>query len=203
MDNNTISPETQHTTPASPDTKNVDQTRRKLAGLGASAIFTLASRPVLAGDCNTPSAAASGNLSTHGTPPQCSGLSPSAWVDAKAGEDVTFHVANTNNNKDGSGVFVSNSTVPACTVDWGGKTLFQVMDASGTGNSGKTPNPISAEFAAALLNIRAQKIPSTVLDESRLIMMWYDWSTTGVFEPRAGGSWEARHIVDYLRSLYL
>jgi hypothetical protein len=200
MNNKALPPETPHAPQVSLDTNGVDQTRRKLAGLGASAIFTLASRPVLAVECNTPSAAASGNLSTHGTL-SCSGLSPSDWVGQDAGKDVTFHVANTNNNSNGNGVFVSDSNITECTVQWGNKTLYQVMKDSSSGNSGKTPNPISAEFAATLLNIKAMHIPDEILNESRLVMMWNDWSTTGAFEPRAGGSWDATHIVKYLRSL--
>src|ERR1700690_849421 len=59
-----------------------DQTRRRLTGsaLGASAIFTLASSPVLAGGtCIKPSGFASGNLSGHGTPPASSGKPPEYW----------------------------------------------------------------------------------------------------------------------------
>src|SRR5512135_1115223 len=63
------------------ESRPVDLSRRKLGmGLGLSAVFTLASRPVLAGQCMTPSSAASGNLSTHGTPPTCTGLTPAQWV---------------------------------------------------------------------------------------------------------------------------
>ena len=58
-----------------------DLGRRRLTGsaLGASAILTLASRPVLAMDCVSPSGFASGNLSQHGTPAVCSGNGPTEW----------------------------------------------------------------------------------------------------------------------------
>ena len=175
-----------------------NQSRRRLtgAGLGVSAIFTLASRPVLAGQCTSPSSAASGNLSTHGTPPQCTGHSPPVWVQLNAGKDVTFHVKNLTNNKDGNGVFVSGDR-----ADWGGKTLHQVMSDSGSGNSGKTPNPISKEFAAALLNIRGGLIPAGVLTEMNLIGMWSEWMVDGSFSPQAGVDWDATTIVNYLKTL--
>jgi hypothetical protein len=63
-----------------------DQTRRRLTGgvLGASAIITLASSPVLAGgQCLKPSGFASGNLSGHGTPPTCTGQPPEYWCTQK------------------------------------------------------------------------------------------------------------------------
>ena len=75
---------------------SVDVSRRRLGiGLGASAVFTLASRPVLAGQCMAPSSAASGNLSSHGTPPTCTGLTPAQWVSTPPGQypggNVSFH----------------------------------------------------------------------------------------------------------------
>ena len=64
--------ESKHNLPGNPapgtDTQAdgpVNPSRRRLtgAGLGVSAIFTLASQPVLANTCLSPSAACSGNLS--------------------------------------------------------------------------------------------------------------------------------------------
>ena len=74
-------PDTADIQPEAAQAVSVDQSRRKLAGaaLGASAILTLASRPVMAQQCVTASAAVSGNLSQHGTPTTCSGKSPGYW----------------------------------------------------------------------------------------------------------------------------
>lgn len=192
--------------PVTPDTRNlpqnatpdspVDHTRRKLGtALGVSAVLTLASRPVLATNCVSASAAASGNLSHHGTPPSCTGKTPAAWVLANAGKTRHFHPQTTPTVT--NGVFTSGSR-----ASWGNKTLFQVMSApADNGNAAPTPNPISAEFAATLLSIQGGLIPAAVLTETKLITMWNEWMTSGAFAPKAGTSWNAGQIVAYLRNL--
>jgi len=194
--NNSPTQETPSTPSVSPDASSPDQTRRKLAGLGGAAILTLASRPVLAVTCNSPSAAASGNLSTHGTPLTCTGKSPSFWGDMgnRNSRNVRFDT-----------VFASGTR-----ANWGNKTLKQVMLADDNNNGlnptspnpADQPNPISKEFAATLLNIRDKRIPDTVLNETKLIGMWNEWLDSGIFQPGANsGSWDAGKIVIYLRSL--
>ncbi len=70
-------------TPDTPSTAGkddpIDQSRRKVTGaaLGASAIFTLASRPVWANQCSI-SGMASGNLS--GPAVKCEGCTPGYWM---------------------------------------------------------------------------------------------------------------------------
>lgn len=186
----TTPPESHPTPPANP-------ARRKLAVLGVGAVATLASRPVLAGTCNSPSAAASGNMSVRGTPPMCSGRSPQQWVDASNSNDP-------NNGFPGgnvvfSTVFANGNGILWPTDDNG--RLRQVMSAPDNSNANPTPNPISKEFAATLLNIRDGRIPAAVLDEGRLIGMWVEWRSTGKFSPMAGIDWDANQIVTYLRSL--
>lgn len=205
----TPTPETPDTPSVSPDARSVDQTRRKLAGLGASAIFTLASRPVLAVECNSPSAAASGNLSFHGTPPNCTGLSPSAWV---SNVDTSGDPNKTNNGfpgGDGHGGNVEFNDVFANGggIDWpngANGRLYEVMNSASNpdnANADPRPNPISAEFAATLLNIRSGHIPPEILTEAKLINMWNEWRDTGRFQPTAGATWYDTQIVNYLRSL--
>ncbi|WP_324779502.1 hypothetical protein [Thiobacillus sedimenti] len=65
-------------TPTAPEPDAIDQSRRKLTGaaLGASAIFTLASRPVWANQCSI-SGMASGNLSAPKV--TCEGCTPGYW----------------------------------------------------------------------------------------------------------------------------
>lgn len=197
-------PENKDTPPEASQNDTIDQSRRKLTGaaLGVSAIFTLASRPVLAGQCMTPSSAASGNLSTHGTPLPCTGLTPAQWVanftsndedNGFPGGNVNFHIQTTPVL---NGVFRKGSR-----ADWGDNRLRQVMNAADNNNTTLNPNPISKEFAAALLNIRGGYVPASVLTETQLIGMWNEWIDTGVFTPKAGATWNAGQIVTYLRTL--
>ena len=189
--------DTQADDPANPS-------RRRLtgAGLGVSAVFTLASRPVLAGPCMSPSAASSGNLSQHGAPTICSGRTPAQWVSAVntgnpnngyPGGNVTFHTPPPSSQ---DGVFVSGSRAA-----WGPFRLRQVMQAADNGNTGNTPNPISKEFAAALLNIRGGFVPAGVLTEVNLIGIWNEWMFDGTYSPQAGVDWDATKIVNYLKTL--
>lgn len=195
-------PENKDTPPEALQNDAIDQSRRKLTGaaLGVSAIFTLASRPVLAGQCMTPSAAASGNLSTHGTPPQCTGNSPDTWVSLAQQKNSNPNIPNNgfpNGNVKFHDVFVNGSR-----ASWGGSTrLYEVMAAGDNGNTGDKPNPISKEFAAALLNIRGGYVPAVVLTETQLLVMWNDWMASGTFDPKAGATWDANLIVTYLRTL--
>ncbi len=203
--NNSPTPETPSTPSVSPDARSPDQTRRKLAGLGGAAIFTLASRPVLAVTCNSPSAAASGNISFHGTPPNCTGKSPLGWV-----SDVDSTTPNVEDNGfpgDGNvvfnSVFANGGLIPINWPDGDDGRLYAVMTStSNTDNTGANPNPISAEFAATLLNIRGLLIPAEILTEPQLINMWIEWRDSGGFTPNGGATpWNATQIVTYLRSL--
>jgi len=214
-------PETQDTPPAASQNDAIDQSRRKLTGaaLGASAIFTLASRPVLAGQCMSPSSAASGNLSTHGTPPTCTGLTPEQWV---AQADTTAHPNNPDNGFPGGNVKFHEAFASSAIANWGQTRLYAVM-ADGTGTiasrrggflgspdneqaaaavgAASGPNPLSMEFAATLLNIRDGRIAADVLNETRLLGMWNEWLASGTYAPMAGATWDTDQIVAYLRTL--
>lgn len=202
----------------------VDVSRRKLGlGLGASAVFTLASRPVLAGTCMTASSAASGNLSTHGITPTCSGRTPAEWVAfaVQAASMRNGDPNDTDNGYPGGNVGFHDVFASGGSADWGTERLYVVMGGaasrpgrrsgvlgSPSGGNAATmfsraagPNPISAEFAATLLNINDGLIPSTVLDAMKLIGMWNEWLTKGTFSPMAGATWNTGQIVAYLQSL--
>ncbi len=203
----------------------VDLSRRKLGmGLGVSAIFTLASRPVLAAQCMTPSSAASGNLSTHGTPPSCTGLSPAQWVTLAQSTMPNDPNNPTQNGFPGGNAKFHDVLASGSGANWGTNTrLYEVMGGTAAGSrrggflglaakqqsdepaslgvSGSGPNPISMEFAATLLNIRDGRIPANVLNETGLIGMWNEWLTTGVYAPMAGAAWDTDQIVAYLRTL--
>lgn len=206
----------------------VDLPRRRLGmGLGASAVFTLASRPVLAVQCMSASSVASGNLSARGTQLNCNGLTPAQWVTLAVGTQPGDPNHPTQNGFPGGNIrfhseapFVSGSR-----ADWGGEArLYEVMSGGTSpgdqarrggflGSPANIPgsvqafvapngaNPISMEFAATLLNIRDGRIPDRVLTETGLVGMWNEWMTTGAFAPMAGASWDGDQIVQYLRTL--
>lgn len=198
-------PNTQDTPPEVSQGDSIDHSRRKLTGaaLGVSAIFTLASRPVLAQQCMTASSVASGNLSSPGTLVPCVGLTPAQWV-------ALAQVTNPENPNDPDNNGFPGGNVRFHTVfksgieeNWGPDTrLYQVMllTASFMGTTIQT-NPITKEFAAALLNIRGKHIPDTILSENDLIGMWNEWMDKGVYAPRAGATWDTAQIVVYLQSL--
>ena len=184
-------PESQTASPESTRDDAIDQSRRKLAGaaLGISAVFTLASRPVLAGQCTTASAAASGNLSQHGPVINCTGQSITTWAGTAPGQ---YPGGNPKFNE----VFANGFK-----ATWENEKLKEILGASNNGNTGTKPNPVSAAFAAALLNIRGGFVPATILTEPQLIGMWNEWVADGSFEPKAGASWDANAIVNYLQTL--
>jgi hypothetical protein len=189
-------PESQTASPEATRDDAIDQSRRKLTGaaLGVSAVFTLASRPVLAGQCTTASNAASGNLSQHGSVTPCTGKTVATWA----------ATPNANRNYPGGNPQFTAFFTNGNKATWGDQKLKAVMNLSVNGNNGNTgnkPNPISAEFAAALLNIRGGLVPATVLTEMQLIGMWNEWVADGIFEPKAGARWDANHIVTYLQTL--
>ncbi len=188
------SPDIQDTPPESSPNDKIDQSRRKLTGaaLGASAIFTLASRPVLATYCVAPSAAASGNLSVHGTPPNCGGCKGlNYWKSVD-------HSYKTKKFHDGACFPRKRSG----RVNWGDKRIKDVLNDNGSGNTPDKANPVSREFAVTLLNIRAGNLPREVLDEMKLQQMWNEWIDTGKFSPQAGVNWDANKIVIYLQGLH-
>jgi hypothetical protein len=178
---------------------DIDRSRRRLTcvGLGVSAILTLASRPVLAAACVSPSAAASGNLSHHGAAPVCSGRTPAQWVAFAQANNQSPNILN--NGFPGGNVKFHDVFGSAGRANWGSSTrLYEVMVAGDNGNTTNKPNPISKEFAATLLNIRGGYIPSSVLTEVQLIGMWNDWLADGIYNPV---NWDAGQIVSYLQGL--
>jgi len=158
----------------------------------------------------TPSSAASGNLSTHGTPPNCTGQTPAQWVDSTKsnnenngfpGGNINFHFQTANPAL--NGVFKKGAR-----ADWGNDTtLRQAMTTTAAtavadnSNARRSVNPISKEFAATLLNIRGGFVPVGVLTEVQLIGMWNEWMDLGAFAPKANTSWTTDQIVMYLRTL--
>jgi len=223
------SPDTQDTPLEATQNAEINTTRRKLtgAGLGASAIFTLASRPVLAGVCQSPSAAVSGNLSQHGTPTTCSGRSPGYWKEHPEEWPTATYAPGTATNPDptGNGNGYKNKA-----ENWSGGTLFhplfsgglfkadldknpstantslsmmQVMQLNNGSNPwGLTdPDNLGAHIVAALLNAVTGKTTG-VLSDTQVINMWNEWVSKGYFEPTAGVRWTSANIVTYIVSTF-
>lgn len=212
-------PETQDTPPEASPNGEINPSRRKLAGaaLGVSAIFTLASRPVLAANqCMSPSGAVSGNLSQHGTPITCSGRTPGFWKmhapewpsPYLPGSCSTGNACNRVQHWTGGTLFhpLFSGTQFMADIDGNPSTpktslsLMQVMMLSNGSNPwGLTdPDNLGAHIVAALLNAKAELTP--VLSEMDVMGMWNEWVSKGYFEPTAGVKWSSAQIVDYLKT---
>lgn len=197
----------------------INKSRRRLAGagLGVSAIFTLASRPVLAVQCVAASAAASGNLSHHGTPPQCDGRTPSFWSASqnKTEWPSTYQQGTESSNVQGA-MDVGGSSSPA---NWSGGTTFhpefdgtkfmandqsltmnQVMVMNNNSYLGLTDRVnLGAYCVAALLNVASGRTPD-VLTVEKVKTIWSECQTKGYFEPIAGVKWSPAQVVAYFKT---
>lgn len=121
--------DTQDALPETAQDDSVDHARRKLTGaaLGASAVFTLASRPVWANQC-TISGMASGNLSAPKV--TCHGCTPGYWMQCQHLDSwaATGYSPNDSFNT----VFgVTQYINPRTNQPY---TLLQVMGLQGSGN---------------------------------------------------------------------
>ncbi|MCL2657500.1 MAG: hypothetical protein FWD62_08785 [Betaproteobacteria bacterium] len=187
-------------------------------GAAAPVILTLASRPVLGVQCQSPSAALSGNLSQAGSAPSCTGQSVSYWqggggiqaLDAPLtpssapatpaaptwwplSADAYFHSYFAQGAK-GSGCYFM-------TADNNYLTLYNVMclstspDSSGNFDKEK----VAASFIAALLNITKGSVPAKVMTAATLQNMWKEWAVNGSYTPFAGAApWNGTAIKNYL-----
>jgi len=198
--------------------QNVDQSRRKLAGaaIGATAILTLASQPVLAGVCRSPSAAFSGNMSHHGTPITCSGRSPGFWKERPEEWPTTYDPGSCSDQCNkvenwSAGTlfhplfagdnFFANIDGDSMT-DPTSLSMMQVMQMNDGNNSWHLSDPdnLGAHIVAALLNAEAGLTP--VLSVPDVTNMWREWESQGYFEPVAGVQWNSKDIVKYIVSTF-
>lgn len=197
----------------------LNTSRRRLtgAGLGMSAIFTLASRPVLAVQCAPASAAASGNLSPHGTPPQCTGRTPGYWKVAQHGDEwrAPYKQGTCNDNAGGGG----DGGCANSPTNWVAGTAFhpefygtkfivsnkslsmnQVMVLNDSSYLGLTDKDnLGSHIVAALLNAVSGKTDG-VLTVATVKSMWSECQIKGYFEPIAGVKWTPAQVVTYLKS---
>ncbi len=226
--------------PETPDILNeakpngvINPSRRKLAGaaLGATAVFTLASRPVWGGQCSSPSGFTSGNLSQHGTPIMCSGRSPGYWKQHPEAWPAGYLPGTAKNS-----VAASNGNgYLSQPENWSGGTLFHPTCSSGTGPNkaffadlDKNPNTpktslsmmqimhlndgnnlwrltdnanLASHIVAALLNANVPNL-TPVLSDAAVRGMWNEWVHKGYFEPTANVRWDAATIVTYIVSTF-
>lgn len=190
-------------------TKSVDESRRRFtkSGLAISGvILTLASRPVL-GDfvCKSPSGFLSGNVSAHGTPLLCSGLTPGYWGNHPEAWPSPY-VAGTCTGEARYCGLVKNWTTVGATMFkdvfncnnhgsiYSEYTMFQVVWLGG----GPDPFQLGAHIVSALLNAKMGWTP--VLTEAQVINMFNEWNQNGYFEPTAGVQWDGEEIVAYLQT---
>lgn len=189
----------------------VDESRRGFtkSGLAMSGvILTLASRPVMACTCKSPSGFLSGNVSAPNTTLKCYGLSPGYWKNHpeawpspyKAGTCTgTVKVCSNPANWTtiGATKFASVFNCNNHGSIYAKYTMFQVVSAGG---GSVDPQELGAHIVAALLNARKGLTP--VLTEAKVINMFNEWNQNGYFEPTAGVKWYGEDIVDYIVSTF-
>ena len=186
----------------------VDESRRGFtkSGLALSGvILTLASRPVMACTCQSPSGFISGNVSASGTPPQCYGLSPGYWKNHpeawpspyKAGTCSSGCGQAANWTTVGATMFAAVFNCSNHGAIYANYTMFQVVRLGG---GSVDPQELGAHIVAALLNARKGLTP--VLTEAQVINMFNEWNQRRYFEPTAGVKWDGEEIVDYIQSTF-
>lgn len=194
------------TEPMQDQAASVNHARRHFSrtGLVASGVLlTLTSRAAVGGNfiCKSPSGFLSGNLSQHGTPITCSGLSPGYWgthptlwpLPYQAGACSAKSCTNSASWSGGTH-FSSIFTCAGQGRIYTAYSLMQVIWLTGSGD----PAQLGAHCVAAILNARMATTP--VLTETKVVNIFNEWDIKGYFEPTAGVKWYAADIVNYLNS---
>lgn len=176
---------------------HTDDARRRLlrgAAIAGPVVLTLASKPVLAGNCISPSRTLSGNLSQIGKNlGVCSGKGISLW---KATSTSAWPINSTTkfNNEFPAGIAAATTFNNANGTK---KSLGEVLALSSSDINFK----IAQHFMVALLNIRAGTVAPSALDEARLKQMWAEYANSGKYEPFAGGTkWYVNDLINYFIS---
>jgi hypothetical protein len=183
--------------------KPISAPRRKIliaGGTIAPVVLTLVSRPVLGngGQCTSPSATLSTSLShKEGQTGTCYGKSPGYWKEEHPGSwpiatSTVFYSIFTTVGSTHYFKTVGLSEVPM--------TMLEVLGANGTVDS----QQMGAHFTAAYLAIKAGLVSPLALTEAKLIAMWTEWASTGLYHPYAGSvGWDASQIKSYLTSNHI
>lgn len=178
--------------------KPVNESRRHAtkSGLALSGVLlTLASRPSLGADvCKTPSGFLSGNLSFHGTPQTCSGLSPDYWGSHPEDWPSPYQAGTAAVKKQGRkpavlatpGTLFHDVSLGFQGGFFGGKSMMDVI----------LQDPeLGAHCVSALLNTVSGRTP--ILTPSQVKNICNEYVSKGYFEPTAGPQWGADEIVTY------
>jgi len=183
--------------------------RRLLQGGMAAApvLMTLASRPVLAATCQSPSGYVSANASNAGRAVACLGHIPSWWADPqnfgqwpagyKPQSSTRFGGLQGYKPESPPTRFGGPQGVFSISPYNAGTTLLEVV--SGQINSGNpTTDKIARLIVATLLNTAAGLVP--VLSVAAVKDMWNEFARSGylTYSPSSGASWNAVELIDYL-----
>jgi hypothetical protein len=154
------------------------------SGMAVSGVLaTLASGPVLGNIvCKSPSGALSGNLSSHGTPPVCTGVSPGYWKN---------HTAWPISNRT-TALFRSVFTCPT------NSSYYPVTMLTILSHQGYDGNNLGMHLVAAYLNAVAGRTPFLTVE--RIKSMWTEIQAVGYFTPTAGTHWTPADVVAYITS---
>ena len=164
-------------------------TRRRLlrGGLAAAPVLlTLASRPVLAQHCTTPSGYVSANASTAGRGVACSGHTPAYW-------------ANTQHFMEWPAGFIADPANPQATRfndQFSPPLQSNPLLVDALALTGSDTNNVAGNVSAALLN--AAKGLTPVLSVSAVKDIWSEFASTGSFSPSSGAHWNSSEIIGYL-----
>lgn len=167
--------------------ENAGRRRFARSGIAASGIIaTLASRPVLATVCKSPSAALSGNLSNHHAPTACEGRSPGYW------KNHDWPIPNRE-----TALFRSVFNVPytSKTPSFYSITMNDLLTEK---NFDK--DNFGMHLVAAYLNFVSGKSP--FLDTFTLNAMWSEIRLRHYFEPTAGVKWTRAQCVAYIQKTF-
>jgi hypothetical protein len=165
--------------------------RRRLLQAGISAapvVMTVASRPVLALGCDSPSGFTSLSQS-HPGPGTCTGHTPIYWREHPLEWPSGFTTGT---------LFVSKfPTGGPWLSSMASDTLGFVIDSAQSGSN--IPYELARLIIAAYFNAGVPILgTSTLLSQITVQHIWLEWSTTGSFSPRTGASWKYDEIVAYL-----
>jgi len=168
------------------------------AGVGVTAIVTLAPRSSLAGSCLSPSASASINL-LHSRADRmqetCSGKSPGFWGAQK--HRNVFNATGAGQKRFGD-TFWNPSNLSEL-------SFLQVLQNGNGENSVngslRDSDELGAHLVAAWCNWKSGRVPATVLDEIKLKAM-SEYAISG-YEPTPGAPlWYGSDIVRFIQSTF-
>lgn len=168
------------------------------AGVGVTAIVTLAPRSSLAVSCLSPSATASINLlhsRTDRMRETCLGKSPGFW---KAPNKRNLFNATGADQKIFGTTFWNPSNLSAL-------TFLQVLENGNGENSAngslRDPSELGSHLVAAWCNWKSGRVPASILDEAKLQAM--SANAIGGYEPTQGAPlWYAAEIVNFIKSTF-